>query len=89
VGPVCWRGLKELGIEDNTILIFLERQRPDAVVSRAKRAGGLRGSKISLYEGRGIGKPLIVRWPGHVPAGRVDDQSVISGVDFFFPCFAN
>lgn len=26
--------------------------------------------------------PYIVRWPGHVPAGRVDSQSVLSGVDF-------
>jgi arylsulfatase A-like enzyme len=27
--------------------------------------------------------PLIVRWPGHVPAGRVDDHTVIHAVDFF------
>jgi len=27
--------------------------------------------------------PLIVRWPGHVPAGRVDDQTVMGSVDFF------
>jgi len=25
--------------------------------------------------------PLIVRWPGHAPAGRVDDDSILSGVD--------
>jgi arylsulfatase A-like enzyme len=25
---------------------------------------------------------LIVRWPGHIPVDRVDDQSVICGVDF-------
>lgn len=25
--------------------------------------------------------PFIVRWPGHVPANRIDDQSVVSGVD--------
>jgi len=49
---------------------------------RGKRAGGLRGSKISLYEG-GDREPLIVRWPGHFPAGRVDDKTVISAVDFF------
>jgi arylsulfatase A-like enzyme len=42
----------------------------------------LRGSKISLYEG-GDREPLIVRWPGHVPAGRVDSNTVISAVDFF------
>ena len=25
--------------------------------------------------------PFIVRWPGKVPAGRVDDTSVMAGVD--------
>ena len=44
--------------------------------------GGLRGRKRSLYLG-GVGTPLIVRWPGHVPAGRVDTTTVLSGVDFF------
>jgi arylsulfatase A-like enzyme len=74
-------GLKELGIDDNTILIFSSDNGP-LPTFRGRRAGGLRGSKISLYEG-GDREPLIVRWPGHVPAGRVDDKSVISAVDFF------
>jgi arylsulfatase A-like enzyme len=26
--------------------------------------------------------PLIVRWPGHVPSGRVDDTSVVAACDF-------
>lgn len=33
---------------------------------------GLRGYKGSVYEG-GIRVPMIVRWPGHVPAGTVND----------------
>ncbi len=74
-------GLKDLGIGDNTILIFSSDNGP-LPTFQGKRAGGLRGSKISLYEG-GDRMPLIVRWPGHVPAGRVDDKTVISGVDFF------
>jgi arylsulfatase A-like enzyme len=74
-------GLKELGIEDNTILIFSSDNGP-LPTFRGRRAGGLRGSKISLYEG-GDREPLIVRWPGHFPAGRVDDKTVISAVDFF------
>lgn len=74
-------GLKDLGIGDNTILIFSSDNGP-LPTFRGKRAGGLRGSKISLYEG-GDREPLIVRWPGHFPAGRVDDKTVISGVDFF------
>jgi arylsulfatase A len=34
--------------------------------------GGLRGTKYSWYEG-GIRVPLIVYWPGHVPAGVTSD----------------
>jgi N-acetylgalactosamine-6-sulfatase len=26
--------------------------------------------------------PFIARWPGQVPAGRIDDTSVVAGVDF-------
>ena len=74
-------GLKELGIEENTLLIFSSDNGPLPTFG-GKRAGGLRGSKISLYEG-GDRMPLIIRWPGHVPAGRVDDKTVMSAVDFF------
>ena len=74
-------GLKELGIETNTILIFSSDNGP-LPTFRGRRAGGLRGSKDSLYEG-GTRMPLIVRWPGHVPAGRVDETTVMHGVDFF------
>lgn len=42
--------------------------------------GGRRGYKSALFEG-GIGVPFIARWPGHVPAGRVDRTSMISAVD--------
>jgi N-acetylgalactosamine-6-sulfatase len=43
--------------------------------------GGLRGGKHGMYEG-GVRVPWLVRWPGHVPAGRVDEKSVISGADW-------
>jgi arylsulfatase A-like enzyme len=38
--------------------------------------------KLSLYEG-GIRLPLLARWPGHIPAGYVDEKSVIAGVDVY------
>lgn len=79
-------GLKELGIDDNTIVIFSSDNGP-APSFRGKRAGGLRGCKCSLYEG-GTREPLIVRWPGHVPAGRVDETTVMHAIDFF-PMFCN
>ena len=40
-------------------------------------AGPFRGGKHGQYEG-GVRVPFIIRWPGHTPAGRVDEKSVIS-----------
>jgi arylsulfatase A-like enzyme len=73
-------GLKERGLETNTILIFASDNGPLPTLG-GRRTGGLRGAKDSLYEG-GTREPLIVRWPGRVPAGRMDSQTVICGVDF-------
>lgn len=73
-------GLKELGLESNTIIVFASDNGPLPTL-RGTRTGGLRGAKDSLYEA-GTREPLIVRWPGQVPAGRVDRESVIGGVDF-------
>jgi len=39
-----------------------------------KSSGGLRGIKRDLYEG-GIRVPMIARWTGTIPAGRVSDQA--------------
>jgi N-acetylgalactosamine-6-sulfatase len=43
--------------------------------------GILRGGKFAMHEG-GVRIPFIIRWPGHVPAGRVDEKSVCSLVDW-------
>jgi arylsulfatase A-like enzyme len=74
-------GLKKLDIENNTLLIFTSDNGPLPTLDGA-RAGGFRGAKDSLYEG-GTREPFIVRWPGHVPAGRTDEQTVISALDLF------
>ena len=41
---------------------------------------GLKGRKRSLFAG-GVRVPFIVRWPGVVPAGKVDRKSVMTAVD--------
>ncbi len=74
-------GLKELGLEEQTLVIFTSDNGP-LPSFRGSRSGGLRGSKLSLYEG-GIRMPFIVRWPGHVPAGEVDAETVLAATDLF------
>ncbi len=74
------RGLREAGRENDTLLIFAGDNGPQPLYDGLRRAG-LRGQKWSLYEG-GIRVPLIIRWPGHIPAGQVNEQTVMGAVDF-------
>lgn len=79
--------IDELGLGDNTVVAFSSDNGPEdldignAVHSGIGSAGPFRGRKRSIYEG-GIRMPFIVRWPGRIPAGEIDDQSVIAGVDW-------
>jgi arylsulfatase A-like enzyme len=73
--------LRRDGVASNTLVLFLGDNGPLPTFQQTRTAG-LRGSKLSLYEG-GIREPLIAWWPGRVPAGRVDTNSVLSAVDFF------
>lgn len=74
-------GLKALGLETNTLVVFTSDNGPLPNFQHT-RTDGLRGSKLSLFEG-GVRVPFIVRWPGHAEAGRVDDQTVMEMVDLF------
>jgi arylsulfatase A-like enzyme len=74
-------GLKSLGIERDTLLIFTSDNGPLPTLD-GRRSGGLRGSKLSLYEG-GIRLPFLAVWPGRIPAGAVDETTVFSAVDVF------
>lgn len=77
-------GLRDLGVEQDTLVVFTGDNGPNPLYDTETRArsGGLRGQKWSLYEG-GIREPFFVRWPGHVPAGKFDSTSVLASVDFF------
>ena len=74
-------GIKQLGIDERTLVIFSSDNGP-LPSFRGSRSGGLRGSKLSLYEG-GIRMPFLVRWPGQVPAGGLDEKTVLSALDLF------
>jgi arylsulfatase A-like enzyme len=73
--------LKAEGLEENTIVVFASDNGPEPSF-QGQRASGLRGMKWSLYEG-GIREPFLARWPGKIPAGKIDDTSVIGAVDLF------
>jgi arylsulfatase A-like enzyme len=72
-------GLKALGVESNTVVLFTGDNGPSPSYDH-RRTGGLRGQKLSLYEG-GIRQPCLVRWPGHAPPSRVNETTVFSAVD--------
>lgn len=67
--------LKELGVDGRTLVFFCSDN------GAARRweglfdsSGPLRGLKGDVYEG-GIRTPMIVRWPGKVPAGVISDAA--------------
>ncbi len=62
-------------------LIYDSATGPGFGIGAAKGiTGGRRAHKGALLEG-GIGVPFIARWPGKIPAGRVDKTSIFSAVD--------
>jgi len=79
--------LEEMKVADNTILFYSsDNGAEDYRIGNAANAGvgnvgPLRARKRSMYEG-GIRTFGLLRWPGHVPAGRRDEASVMGGVDF-------
>lgn len=77
VGRVMGR-LKELGLDEKTLVIFFSDNGP---APGTNSAAPLRKTKGHLYEG-GVRVPLIVRWPGVIKGGQVSSVPVIS-VDFY------
>ena len=81
------RRLDELNLANDTIILFSSDTGPeDPHITNASHSGigspgPFRGRKRSLYEG-GVRVPFIVRWPGHVPAGKVNSTTPITAVDF-------
>lgn len=85
------KAIDELGIRDNTIVVYSSDQGPAPIIlgkgvrefsnNMLGYAGELSGGKHEQLEG-GVRIPFIIRWPGHVPAGRVDSEDVVSFIDW-------
>ena len=81
--------LDELGLRENTIVVCSSDQGPAHIRDGSEGvrlnamgfAGPFRGGKHNQYEG-GVRIPFVVRWPDRVAAGRVDEKSVISAIDW-------
>ena len=91
--------LRELGLDDNTLVIFTSDNGPWVETTQnmsptgapfiprdhAGHAEPLRGWKMSAWDG-GCRVPFIARWPGKIPAGRISDQ-IFTTMDLL-PTFA-
>ena len=62
--------MADLGVLDDTIVVYSTDNGPE---HSARLHGGMtpfRGEKMTTYEG-GVRVPMLVRWPGHIPAGTI------------------
>lgn len=71
--------IEKHGLRSNTLIVFTSDNGAtfSGGVDREffNSNGGLRGAKMSLYEG-GIRVPMIASWPGRIEKGSVSDQPV-------------
>ena len=77
--------LKADGLEDNTILVFTTDNGAENFTWPDGGNTPFAGGKGTVLEG-GMRVPMIIRWPGHIPAGKVEN-GIMSGLDFL-PTFA-
>jgi len=75
IGEIDWSvgqildTLKAQGIDDNTLVIFTSDNGPAV----SGKATPLKGKKGSTFEG-GMREPTVIRWPGKIPAGTVNNE---------------
>jgi arylsulfatase A-like enzyme len=80
VGGVM-KKLKDLGIDDNTVVVFSTDNGAENFTWPDGGQTPFAGGKGTVLEG-GFRAPCILRWPGKVPAGKVEN-GLMSGLDWF------
>jgi arylsulfatase A-like enzyme len=79
--------IDELGLAGNTIVILTSDNGPtdwkryyNEKLAPPGFTGPFFGRKWSLYEG-GIRMPFMIRWPERIPAGKTNDESILTAMD--------
>ena len=64
-----------LAIADTTVVIWMSENGPEEIFPYNGTAGPWRGTYFTALEGS-LRAPLLIRWPGHVPAGASNNEIV-------------
>jgi arylsulfatase len=75
------KALDDLGITENTIVIYTTDNGPNMFSWPDAAMSPFRSEKDSNWEGA-FRVPAFVRWPGHIPAGKISNE-IVSGLDWF------
>ncbi len=85
VGAVL-KKLKDDGLDDNTIVVFSTDNGTENFTWPDGGQTPFAGGKGTVLEG-GFRSPCVARWPGKIPAGKVEN-GIFSGLDWF-PTFVS
>ncbi len=86
IGEIDWSvgqildALRKYGLDEQTLVIFTSDNGPARGL-----ATPLKGKKGSTFEG-GMREPTVIRWPGKIPAGQVNNE-LLTAMDLL-PTFA-
>lgn len=71
--------IEELGIADNTIIIFTADNGPEIMTWPDGGMTPFHGEKGTTWEG-GVRAPFLIQWPNNIPAGKVNN-GMFDGMD--------
>ena len=67
--------IDELGIRENTVVLWLSDNGPEEIEGFHGTAGYWRGNYFTALEGS-LRVPALIRWPGKIPSGTVSNEIV-------------